>query len=114
MSDPVSDEAVHAYVDGELSPQQAAAIEAAMERDPLLAARARAFKADKRALAAAYGPLAHAPVPASLLTAALTGSPGPASRSKSRHVTVALATAAALAAGIVLTLTWRAPHDPTV
>jgi anti-sigma factor RsiW len=114
MSDPVSDADLHAYVDSELSPQRAAAIEAAMERDPLLAARIRNFKADKRALAAAYGPLAHAPVPASLLAAALTGASGPARRSRFRRVTLALATAAALAAGIVLTLTWRAPHDPAV
>jgi anti-sigma factor RsiW len=114
MNDPVNDTDLHAYIDGELSPQQAAVVEAAMARDPMLAARIRNFKADKRAMAAAYGPLANAPVPSGLLAAALTGSSRPAPRPRSRRVTLALATAAALAAGIVLALTWRAPHDPTV
>lgn len=114
MSDPVSDGDLHAYIDGELSPQQAAAVETAMERDPSLAARVRNFKADKRAVAAAYGPLINAPVPAALLARTLTGSSRPAPRSRSRRAIFALATVAALAAGVVLTLTWRVPGDPTV
>jgi anti-sigma factor RsiW len=114
MSDPVNDADLHAYIDGELSPQQAAAVEAAMARDPILAARIHNFEADKRAVAAAYAPLANVPVPASLLAAAFAGSPRPAARPKLRRVTLALTTAAALAAGIVLTLTWRAPRDPAV
>src|SRR5690349_9468274 len=98
MNDPVNDADLHAYIDSELSPQQAAAVEAAMARDPVLAARIRNFAADKCAVAAAYAPLANAPVPASLVAAALAGPSRPAPQPRFRRVTLALATAAALAA----------------
>ena len=73
MSDAVSEIDLHAFIDGELPPKRAAAVEAAMARDPVLAARVRDFRADKLALIAAYGPLADAPVPAALQAAARAG-----------------------------------------
>jgi anti-sigma factor RsiW len=112
MDDAVSEIELHAFIDGELSPQRAAAVEAAVARDPLLAARVHGFRADKLALVAAYGPLADAPVPAALLKAARTGSSRPAI--KPWHRRLALAGAAALAASLLLTLVSRAPRDPAI
>jgi anti-sigma factor RsiW len=112
MNDAVSEIELHAFIDGELPPERAAAVEAAMARDPLLAARVRDFRADKRALIAAYGRLADAPVAAALLKAAQTGSSRPATKRWGRYLV--LAGAAALAASLLLTLTPRAPRDPAI
>jgi anti-sigma factor RsiW len=112
MSDAVSELELHAFIDGELPPEQAAAVEAAIARDPLLAIRVRDFRADKRALIAAYGSLADAPVPAALLKAARAGPPRSAARHWGRYV--ALAGTAALAASLLLTLTPRSPRDPPI
>jgi anti-sigma factor RsiW len=56
MSNEVSDTDLHAFVDGELTLERAAAVEAALARDLLLAARVHHFRADKLALIAAYEP----------------------------------------------------------
>jgi anti-sigma factor RsiW len=69
---------LHAYIDGELSPERAAAVEAAMAGDPALAERVRDFQADRQALADTYRRLSDAPVPAALLKAASTPPPGAA------------------------------------
>ena len=111
MNDSVSEIDLHAFIDGELPPERAAAVEAAVARDPILAARVRGFRADKLALVAAYGPLADAPVPASLLQAA-RGSSRPVIKRWGRHLV--LAGAAALAASLLLTLTPRAPRDAAI
>ncbi len=66
MTQAVTELDLHAYIDGELSPERAAAVEAAMAGDPVLAARVRDFQADKQALVDAYRRLADAPVPAAL------------------------------------------------
>jgi anti-sigma factor RsiW len=123
MDDQVSETDVHAFVDGELTPQAAAAVEAAMARDPVLAARVRSFQADKLALIAAYRPLARAPVPPTLLRAA-TSEPVPSGtgsliRPLARRFgtrrwgrPAAFAAATALAASLLLILTPRVPRDP--
>jgi anti-sigma factor RsiW len=112
MDDPVSEIDLHAFIDGELPPERAAAVEAAVARDPVLAARVRAFQADKLALIAAYGPLADAPVPASLLQAARGAARPAATKRWSRPL--ALAGAAALAASLLLTLVPRAPRNAAI
>jgi anti-sigma factor RsiW len=114
MNDAVSEIDLHAFIDGELPPERAAAVEAALARDPLLAARVRDFRADKLAIIAAYGPLADAPIPAALLAAARTGSSHPATKRRGRHLALAAAGATALAASLLLTLTPRAPRDPAI
>jgi anti-sigma factor RsiW len=98
MTDAVSEIDLHAFIDGELPPERAAAVEAAMARDPVLAARVRDFRGDKLALIAAYGPLADAPVPAALQAAARAGPLPPITRRRGRYVVVAggLAIAASL------------------
>jgi anti-sigma factor RsiW len=111
MHEPISEFDVHAFIDGELSPQRAAEVEAAMERDPELAARIRGFQADKRALIAAWQPLGDAPVPARLMSAARRR-PSPFANKWVRRV--ALAGVTALAAGLLLTLVPRTPPESAV
>jgi anti-sigma factor RsiW len=110
MAQAVTELDLHAYIDGELSAERAAAVEAAMADDPALAARVRAFQADRRALVDAYRMLADAPVPAALLKAASTPPP----KSRARITGFAFAGAAALAACLVLALMPRAPRDLAV
>jgi anti-sigma factor RsiW len=93
MSNEVSDTDLHAFIDGELTPERAAAVKAALARDLLLAARVHHFRADKLALIAAYAPLAQ-----------------PKRRAGHPAITGAAA-AAALAASLMLTLT---PRDPVI
>lgn len=110
MPQAVTELDLHAYIDGELSPERAAAVEAAMASDPALAERVRDFQADKQALVDTYRRLADAPVPAALLKAASTSPP----RRRSRIIGFAFAGAAALAACLVLVLMPRAPRDPAI
>lgn len=113
MSVPISETDLHALIDGELSPERAAAVEAAVARDPALAARVSCFRADKLALITAYTPLAHAPVPAALLAAARGGASAlPARKRRGRYLV--LAGAVALAASVLLTLTHHAPRDSAI
>jgi anti-sigma factor RsiW len=62
---PIREEELHAFIDGELPAGRAGMVAAALEADPILAARVAAFAADKAALAAAYRPIGRQPVPAS-------------------------------------------------
>jgi anti-sigma factor RsiW len=111
MPQAVTELDLHAYIDGELSPERAAAVEAAMAGDPALAERVRDFQADRQALVDTYRRLADAPVPAALLRAASTPQPP---RRRSRIIGFAFVAAAALAACLVLVLMPRAPRDPAI
>lgn len=62
--EPIREEELHAFIDGELSSDRSSLVAAALQADPVLAARVAAFAADKAALAAAYRPVAQQPVPA--------------------------------------------------
>src|SRR5258708_22312239 len=115
-NEPVSEFDPHAFIDGELSPQRAAEVEAAMGRDPDLAARIQGFQADKLALIAAWQPLADAPVPARLMSAARRR-PSPLANRRVANKwgrRAALAGVTALAATLLLTLVPRAPPDSPV
>lgn len=57
------DEALMAYVHGELDPTESKRIEAAMAADPDLARRVRAFRNARRALITAYESVARQPIP---------------------------------------------------
>jgi anti-sigma factor RsiW len=59
----ISDEDLHAYVDGALEEGRALAVRDALARNPGLAERAALFQADKAMLKAVYGPLAERPLP---------------------------------------------------
>lgn len=110
MPHAVTEPDLHAYIDGELSPERAATVEAAMADDPALAERVRAFQEDRQALVDTYRRLADAPVPAALLKAASTPPP----RRRTRIIGFAFAGAAALAACLAVVLMPRAPRDPAV
>ena len=58
------DEALHAYIDGELDAAGCATVERAMRADPAFAARVAAFRQDKQMLAALLGPVARQALPA--------------------------------------------------
>jgi anti-sigma factor RsiW len=63
----IADEDLHTFIDGELDRSRAREVAAAARTDPALLARIAAFQADKRCLAALYGPVADAPLPLSWL-----------------------------------------------
>jgi anti-sigma factor RsiW len=62
----VSEEQLHAYVDGRLDPTQAAEVEARLAANPEAAERAQAYRAQNRSLRAMYEPVLDEPVPARL------------------------------------------------
>ena len=59
----ISDEDLHAYVDGALEESRALAVRDALARNSDLAERAALFQADKAMLKAIYAPLAERPLP---------------------------------------------------
>jgi len=61
---PIAEEELHAFIDGELAPERAAAVQAALAAEPALAARVAAYRADQSALRALFGPVAERPLPA--------------------------------------------------
>ena len=66
MSRPVTEDDLHAYVDGFLDDARAAEITTYLARNPEPAARVRAYAAQREALRAAFAPLAEAPIPPAL------------------------------------------------
>jgi anti-sigma factor RsiW len=67
---PIDDAEIHAYVDGQLTPDRAAAIEAALLREPELAARVAGLRELNAALRDAFDPILTEPIPERLLAAA--------------------------------------------
>lgn len=71
MSDPARDDAdLHAYADGQLAPGRVEALEAALGRDPALAARVADIRQQSAALRSALDPVLSEPIPDRLLAAA--------------------------------------------
>lgn len=60
----ITDEELHAYIDGELDPLRAADVAVLIQYRPELQARVAAFRSDKALLTQAYGPLIEQPMPA--------------------------------------------------
>lgn len=75
---PNSDERLAAWLDGALSPAEAAAFEAEMARDPALAERAAAWRANDRRIAEALAPLAAEPIGEDWLARMGLAEPAPA------------------------------------
>jgi len=67
----VTEEEVHAFIDGELSADRAHVVEAAIKADPALADIVAAYQADKIFMKRLYGPLVNRPVPQHLVELAL-------------------------------------------
>jgi len=66
---PISDEQLHAYIDGELEPAEARRIEAIIGASPELARQVEQFRADKELLHRIYAPLIEQPLPAGVFAA---------------------------------------------
>ena len=71
---PLSDADVHAFVDGQLSPDRAERVAAAVASNPELAARVADIRQRNAQLRAALDPVLAEPIPARLLAAAEPGS----------------------------------------
>ena len=96
----VSEADVHAYVDGQLVPERAAGLEAALASDPALAARIEALHTQNAALRDALDPVLAEPIPAQLLAAA--EAPVPRAAHLGRRLAPAFAIAATLVIGVGL------------
>ncbi len=97
---PIPEADVHAWVDGQLAPERAAALTAALASDPGLATRVAELRAQNAALRDALDPILAEPIPAGLLAAATL----PAARAGGfrRWLAPAFAAAATLLVGIGL------------
>lgn len=95
-----TDEELMAWVDGELPPDEAQAVAAAVESDPALAARERPFRESRRILQDAFAAQLRAPVPPRLL--ATLAPPAPRLRAWRRHSLLALAASLVLAIGLAI------------
>ncbi|MEO8674797.1 MAG: anti-sigma factor [Casimicrobiaceae bacterium] len=99
--DSVSDSDLNAFADGQLSPERTAVVEAALARDPELAARVAEFRAQSASLRDALDPVLAEPIPARLLAAAVPAASGRQGMVP-RWAMPALAAAATLVLGIGL------------
>ena len=70
LATPIDDADVHAYADGQLAPERAAAVDAALAQDPELALRVAGIRAQNAALRDALDPMLAEPIPERLLAAA--------------------------------------------
>src|SRR3954453_4874777 len=95
---PITDADVNAYVDGQLAPSRAPAMEEALARDPALAARVAELRKQNAALRDAFDPwLSEAP-PERLVAA--TAQPRGARRGMPGWIGSAVAVAASLIVGL--------------
>ncbi|WP_171016078.1 anti-sigma factor [Ramlibacter sp. 2FC] len=67
---PLSEDELHALVDGRLAPDEREALETRLAEDPAAAAQFAAWRAQREALRALHGPVLQAPVPPALRAAA--------------------------------------------
>jgi anti-sigma factor RsiW len=106
MTDPIGDDEISAYLDGELPARRSAEVAHALARDPALAARYADFAADKAALAACFRDALDEPLPPAW-TARITTAASPRRR---RRVVLPLALAASLVAAVGLGRGWLSLH----
>jgi anti-sigma factor RsiW len=93
----VTDADVHAYVDGQLAPLRAPAVEEAIARDPALAARVGELRKQNAALRDAFDTWLGESTPASLVAATARD---PSRRPRRHWIGTAAAAAASLAVGL--------------
>src|SRR5690242_360063 len=112
MSEPaIHVEELHAFIDGELSESRRIEIEAALERDPSLAAQVAAFRSDKELIGRIYAPLGNAPVPRAWVE---TIERRTAPRPRRRWVPVSAAIAASIALFIIASNVHRSSSEGSV
>jgi anti-sigma factor RsiW len=73
---PIDDAELHAYVDGQLTADRVAAVDAALDSEPALAARVAALRGLNTDLRDALDPILAEPIPERLLAAAVPPRPG--------------------------------------
>ncbi len=95
---PVTDADVNAYVDGQLAPSRAPAVEDALARDPALAARVADLRGQNAALRDALDPWLADALPPRLVAAA--AGPAPERRRTPAWLGMAVAAAASLVVGV--------------
>ena len=97
----ISDMELHAFIDGELDPEQARIVSEAISASAELSARVALYRSDKDRIMRSYGPLIEQPLPAEILAAFARASAKPAQRTRSRRLPAAAAIAALLIAGSI-------------
>jgi anti-sigma factor RsiW len=90
----LTDEDLHAFIDGELDDARAATVAAAIAASAELTAHADRYAADKALIARVYGPLIDRPVPLAIMRPLAQGKAAPPVRRISRIVSAAAAIAA--------------------
>lgn len=123
----IDDEMLMAYVDGELTPAQAARVEAAIAADPVLADAVARQRALRQLLGATYAPILDEPVPEALTrtlrpslsepgnVVSMPSRAAPASRAHRSMPQWGVPQWAAMAASLLLGVTisqWMAKPDP--
>jgi anti-sigma factor RsiW len=98
---PITDADVNAYVDGQLAPSRAPAIEEALARDPALAARVADLRRQNATLHDAFDPWLEEPLPNRLIVAAAGAAPA-GRRAAPKWLGITTAAAASLIVGIAL------------
>lgn len=102
METPIlTDEDLHAFIDGELDDARATQIAAAIAGSPETCERVERFAADKDLIARVYGPLIDEPLPPALLKAVTAERLRLPARSPMRFVPAAMALAAALVVAVI-------------
>lgn len=100
----IEDKDLHAYVDGQLPPERRRAVELYLANNPEAAVRVSDWRAQNRALALAFGPVAEEPLPERLLAAAVSGSPAEQQAPPRRDRRMAIAASVGFLAGALATL----------
>ena len=102
---PLTEDDLHAYADGQLSPERAAQVGDALEREPALAARLTDIRQQNAKLRDALDPWLHEPLPRELIDAA---KPPRSRRARgARHVWLVSIFAAAASLFIGIGLGWQ-------
>lgn len=99
----MDDEALHAFIDGQLDAEHARLVEARIEANPALARRVTEFRNDKKLLKTAFGPLIDRPIPETWLALARGAESPPATqwwRRRQIQFAIAAALVVALFAGV--------------
>jgi len=110
----VTDDELHALVDGQLAPDRRLAVEEALVRDPAMAAKVAAWHTQRDALRRLHGELLDDPIPAPLMSALDRNLPRQARRSSwMRWGGMAAGVLVAFAAGWLGNAQWSASRNPS-
>ena len=112
--DDIGAEELHAFLDGELSPERRQAVADAAAQDSALAERLARFRADKARIAQTYGALAERPLPAEWITRIEGHAKAPRERSFTQPLMALAATLLLMAAIGIGYWQWRPQGDTII